>query len=127
MYPETSLDVNPVLILASWETKDLSIAKQGLKEGLRDSISNLKEFPKEVIASINADLERDALPNIFKLINTINETLKKVLRSGKIKNTDQFYIVDDVLSDTSVNIPPEDKKKLSKYLRDFEHQIRIKQ
>lgn len=76
---------NPMNVLNNWEKDDLKIAKLGLKEGLRDSITSLKHFPKETYYAIQNELELNSLPSLIKLIGLTKDTINKVYERKKSK------------------------------------------
>lgn len=113
-------DTDPILILNSWEKMSRSLAKKGLKESLRDSISSLTYYPPNVIAQISADLEQENLPSINQLLAVIRDTVKKVLSTRSIRTLDQYYIIKELIDDTASEIGLEDRRQLSRCLEDFE-------
>ena len=117
-------DSHPINVLNAWETQSKSLAKRGLKAGLLDIISSLNEYPQTNIADINADLEKNSLPNVNKLKGIIKDSIKKVLQTKKIKNIDQYYIIKELLDDTVSDITETERKNLSTYLGDFEMKTR---
>ncbi len=102
------------------ESKSKSIAKRGLKAGLLDIISEIKEHPQTTISDVNADLEKNGLPNVNKLTGILRDSVKKVLHTKKIKNIDQYYVIKELLDDTVSDITETERKDLSTYLSDFE-------
>ena len=48
------------------------------------------------------------------------DTVKKVLRRGKIRSLDEFYAVKEMIDDTTSDLTPSDRKFLSNYMGDFE-------
>jgi hypothetical protein len=113
-------DTDPITILTTMETKNKSIAKRGLKAGLLDIISEIKEHPQTTISDVNADLEKNGLPNVNKLTGIMRDSVKKVLQTKKIKNIDQYYVIKELLNDTVSDITKTERKNLSTYLGDFE-------
>jgi hypothetical protein len=117
---EIPKDVDPLEILNGWEKANKSIAKRGLKEGLRDSIFMLRDFSPEIIITINDELQKHNLPNIQKLQSTISDTYKKVLKRAKIKTLDEYYTLKELVIDLTTDIPDEERKLLDQYLTEFE-------
>lgn len=113
-------DVHPIAVLNRWEIKNLTLAKRGLKEGLRDLLLNARDFPQATIALLNADLKKNNLPNINILTGLVSDSIGRVLKSKKIQNIDQYYIVKELLDDTVSNISETERRDLSKYLGEFE-------
>ena len=113
-------DVNPVNVLNSWEIQSKSLAKRGLKEGLRDSISSFKDFPKEFLQSLDEDLKKNDLPGVRILQSMVSDTVNKVLKRKSIKNLDEYYIVKEVVIDQASEINEQDRILLDQYFFDFE-------
>jgi hypothetical protein len=111
---------NPTTVLDEWEVKSKSLARRGLQTGLNDMLSSLKHCPKTILLEINSDLQKLDLPNLESLLNIIDKTITKVLRTKKIKNLDEYYIIKELLDDTNSEISEMDRSNLSKYFLDFE-------
>lgn len=111
---------NPIDVLNSWEAKSISIAKKGLQAGLNDCLSNLGDYPKNILTTINSELEENKLPNLQTLSGAIQKTMKTVLKTGVIKNDDQYYIIKELLDDTTSAITSEERKRLSDSLSTYE-------
>ena len=117
---QLSPEYNPIAILNSWEVKNSSIAKKGLQAGLNDCLSSLKDYPNEILFAINRELEENKLPNIHTLSGAIQKTIKRVLKTGVIKNLDQFYIIKEILDDTTSAMTSEERRILSNSLGTYE-------
>lgn len=115
-----SSETNPIHILNRWEAEDKSMARRVLQAGLNDLLSSLSHCPKEIRTDINAELERNLLPNLVTLSGSIHQTLKQVMIKGKIKTIDQYYIVKEVVDDSTFDISIEDRIYLSHYLGNYE-------
>lgn len=114
-------DVNPVNILNDWEKQNKSIARRGLKEGLKDSISSFKHYFSEYdLDKLNKDLKEKNLPGVRILKSLINDTVSKVLKRKAIKNLDEYYIIKDVVIDQASDINEKDRILLDQYFFDFE-------
>ena len=115
---------NPIAVLNRWEAKSKSLARRGLQMSLNDCLSSLRHYRKERVAAINSELERNRLPNIDSLSGTIQTTVTQVLKTGKIKNIGQYYIVREFLDDTASEILTDERSRLSDCLRNFEFAAR---
>lgn len=113
-------EFNPLEILKNWELKSRSLANKGLQAGLNDSLTRVREFPKETYDNIDKELAIEQLPSLMELLGTIQKTINKVLKSKKINNLDQYYIIKEILDDTTFDITITDRENLSIYLMNFE-------
>jgi hypothetical protein len=118
--PEILKDANPIDILNSWELKSKTIAKRGLKAGLQDFISQIKEFTPDLRNSIDQDLTANNLPNLNELEDTVNKIVSRVLKRQKIKSPEEFYIVKEEVIKLNSNLSDGDRTVLDKCLGDFE-------
>lgn len=111
---------DPARVLESWELKSKSLAKKGLKAGLTDLLSSLNGCPPTLLADINADLQKENLPPLTQLLGLTQDTIKKILRLKKIKTIHQYYIIKELLDDTTSAITEDERADLSKYMGKFE-------
>lgn len=116
---------NPIFVLNEWETKSKSLARKGLQTGLNDILSNIKLCPKTTLLEINSELQNLNLPNLDTLLNIIDKTISKVLKTKKIKNIDEYYIIKELLNDTNSEISEIERSHLSKYFLDYEAQTSV--
>jgi hypothetical protein len=116
--PEDSLPMN---VLNRMEQKSKSLARKGLKEGLMDSFHMLKEASAEHIFLLNQELIKSGLENINRLRAFIEQIPVKVLKRGKIKNLDEYYVIKEVVADTAgPGISEEEREQLNKIFGEFE-------
>ena len=113
-------DSDPVSILNRWEQKSKSIAKRGLKAGLQDFVSSIKEFPQDLKSSIDNDLAANELPSLRDLQGIVKKTIVRVLNRKKIKSLEEFYIVKEEVIDETSDIADEVRSLLDKLLTEFE-------
>jgi len=113
-------EFSPLNVLQNWEKQNDSLARRGLKEGLRDSLIWLKEFPNELKTELNKDLISNNFPSINILTSKIKNIPKKVLKKGKIKSMDEYYVVKEVLDDIDYEITEIERTELNKIFIEFE-------
>ena len=115
-----AIESSPISILNNWEAQSKSLARRGLQAGLNDSLSSISHYPPGIFKAINTDLVLNKLPDLFTLAGSIQKTISKVLKTKKIQNIDQYYIVKEMLDDTSSPITETDKNILSTCMYNFE-------
>lgn len=113
-------DNDPVSILNRWEQKSKSIAKRGLKAGLQDLISRIKEFPQDLKSSIDNELAANELPSLLDLQGIVKKTIARVLNRKKISNLEEFYIVKEEVIDETSDLVDDVRSLLDKLLTEFE-------
>jgi len=103
------------------EKKSRTLAKRSLKMGLHDYLAGwIKDFSKKDHDSLNEKLLNENLPSLWKLMSIVNDTTTKVLKRGKIRNIDEWYVIKEFLDDTVSEISDEEREILGKYFLDFE-------
>jgi len=117
---DPNVEYSPVNVLSSWEKQNMSMARRGLKEGLRDTMTMILQLPIETRAIINQTLISEGLPGLQKITSEIKDIPNKVLKRGKIKNLDEYYVVKEILDDTDSNISKGDITKLNNLFFEFE-------
>ena len=116
----------PMNVLGSWEMKSPALARKGLQEGLRDSVSSFPHLPKELVQRIDQRLKAAGLTTVVELKCVVQDTLKKVLKRGRIRNLDEFCIVKEVLDDLASPTSSLDRVILEKAMGDFESSAVLK-
>lgn len=111
---------DPFELINKWEVESKSRAQKALKAGLIEIISNFKEYPLTLLQAINSDLEENGLPNINSLKVTHQDMLNKIIKRGYIKNMDEYYIINEIMSDQANPLEESQRQRLEQYLYDFE-------
>ncbi|MCH5715674.1 hypothetical protein [Niabella hibiscisoli] len=115
-------DSDPVAILNKWEQKSKSIAKRGLKAGLQDLVSNIKEFPPNLKRSIDKDLAANNLPSLRDLQGVVEKTIARVLNRRKINSLEEFYIVKEEVIDQTTDMVDDVRVCWVNYLQNLKFQ-----
>lgn len=118
---DPNVDYSPIAVLNSWEQRSKSLAKRGLKEGLRDTLTMLLDMPNDLKMELSKQLMEKGLPNLYQLISTIKDTPQKVLKRGKIKNLDEYYVIKEFLVDMSSELSTDDRNRLDSIFFEFEN------
>ena len=113
-------ETSPITVLSKWEKKSMTLAKKGLKEGLRDLIGDIIELPFEKREEINNQLAARGFLGLNQLFSIIRDTPQKVLKRGKIKNLDEYYIIKEVLADAESKITTTNQQRLWAIFVEFE-------
>ncbi|RZS93583.1 hypothetical protein EV197_2163 [Aquimarina brevivitae] len=113
-------EFSPVNVLRNWEKESESLARKGLREGLRDSLTGLKDLPNDLKTELNNNLTSKKFPSLNILTSQIKNLPKKVLEKKKIKNLDEYYIIKEVLNDLEYGITESQRTELNKIFGEFE-------
>jgi hypothetical protein len=111
---------SPINVLNAWELQSQSLARRGLKEGLNDTLSQMISLPNEYKNDIDSKLKAAGFETLNKLISTVKDVPIKVLKKGKIKNIDEYYIIKEVIADQAYEISSIDRERLNIIFGDFE-------
>ncbi|KGL59075.1 hypothetical protein [Polaribacter sp. Hel1_85] len=111
---------SPINVLESWEKENESIARRGLKEGLRDSLTGLNHFTDESKIELNESLISENLPSLNILTSQIKNVPKRVLKNGKIKNINEYYIIKEILCDLEYEITESERNELNSLYEEYE-------
>ncbi|MES2268863.1 MAG: hypothetical protein V4520_19010 [Bacteroidota bacterium] len=114
-------EVSPIKVLNNWEAENQSIALKGLRAGLHDIISNLGyNASSENLRVIDFELKTANLPGIFEMYSELKSTLQKVLKTHRIKSIEEYYIIMEIVSDTTSNLTKTDTDILNNAITVFE-------
>ena len=111
---------SPINVLKTWEKENESLARRGLREGLRDSLTALNHFTDESKVELNNNLISENLPSLNILLSKIRNVPKRVLKNGKIKNLNEYYIVKEILCDLEYEIDKSERNELNKIIEEYE-------
>ena len=70
-------EFSPIKVLQNWEKESESLARRGLKEGLRDSLTGLKDLPVDLKDELNKNLISKNLPSLNILTSKLEMFLRK--------------------------------------------------
>jgi BMFP domain-containing protein YqiC len=114
-------ELSPIKILNEWEAESRSKAIKGLKAGLPDIIDDLAyNTLQEQLPVLDAELKANQLPGFFEIYSELKDTLQKVLKRQKILSLEEYYIVAEVLSDTTKKLTENDVDILNQAIAAFE-------
>ncbi len=113
-------EAQPGNVLETFEKKSKTLAKRILKEGLRESISWIKEIPLEWRQDLNADLIANNYPDLNSLNSRIRKMIERVIKRKKINNLDEFYTIKEEVIDQTSALNDEERRLLDEYLYNFE-------
>jgi hypothetical protein len=81
----------------------------------------LLDMTNDLKKELNELLIGKGLPGLYSLLSTIRDTPQKVLKAGKIKNLDEYYVVKEFLVDMSSDLLPSERDRLEIIFFDFEN------
>ncbi|MDO6599936.1 hypothetical protein [Tenacibaculum sp. 1_MG-2023] len=123
---DPNAEFSPIKVLLNWEKESDSLARRGLREGLRDSLTGLKDLSSDLKTELNNSLISKSFPSINILTSQIRNVPKKVLEKGKIKNLDEYYIIKEILDDLEYEITKSERTDLNKIFGEFERNFKEK-
>lgn len=92
----------------------------GLKMAVNDDLSHVKYYTETQRAAINRRLAAAKLPSLRTLQIGFKRKHVQILKRGTIRNEEEYYIVREILSDVSFDIPARDRLSLEKLAVKFE-------
>ena len=112
---------HPVEVLNEFEKANKSLAKKSLRIGLLDMFSMIKEgMPENQKQELHQVLLNKNLPGLWELLSIVNDILAKVLKRGKIRNLDEWYVIKEILDTVDSEISDSDRKRLGEISAAFE-------
>lgn len=114
---DAKVDFSPLQTLFKVKKENEPLARQGLEEGLNDTLNGFKDLPWKLKAELDEKLSLNNFPSINTLTEQIVNVPKKVLKKGKIKDFDEYHVVKEYMAG---KIPKEERKKLNRIFQEFE-------
>lgn len=119
--PDIWNNASPIDFLNKLELKSPSLARRSLQSGIADLVFLAERLPRETLEAIDRDLQAKALPPFEMFKREVSDTPGKVLKRGKIKNLDEYYIIKEYECDMSNDLTEHDRKVLADCLFAFEN------
>ncbi|RFZ95009.1 hypothetical protein D0C36_05635 [Mucilaginibacter conchicola] len=112
---------SPIEVINRWEKESRSIALKGLKAGLVDTLTEMQlNLNTENLKTIDVILKGKNLPGFFDISAELKDSVKQVLKRGRIKTESEYYIIAELLSDTTASLKTEERFIFNKAVTDFE-------
>lgn len=111
---------SPLDRFAGLEQENMAQARQILQIGLRDVLQHSADYPPNLRESINARLTKEGFPTLLQLLQPIKDIPAQVLKRGKMRNSEEYYIIKEVLDDVEYPMSESDKEKLDEIFFAFE-------
>src|SRR6185437_5104205 len=113
---DPNLEHSPLNVLNEWEKKGKSLAKTGLKVGLLDMLTMSMDMSIEMKKDLSLQLTSQGFPGLSQLVSTIKGTIRKILKRGKIKNIDEYYVTKDLLNDSKYYMSETDQVQIGQMM-----------
>ena len=78
------------------------------------------DLPDDIKEALDKRLIGEGFTGLKKLLAMVRDVPAKVLKRGKIRNLDEYYIVREVLDDMAYDITATDRAQLNTLFADFE-------
>ncbi len=102
------------------------LRRSGLKQGINDTLHLVEQgyYPPKTIEVINRRLTARNLPKVDELLRQFRGTHLKILKRGRIRDEEEFYLVQNILADLEFDVTEEQRMKLDRLAGEFEQQVR---
>ncbi|PLX96550.1 MAG: hypothetical protein C0622_14680 [Desulfuromonas sp.] len=95
-----------------------------LKMALNDILECAKDMKPEEISFLDKNLSEKGLPTFTQLSNKKYKKLISIISRGRIKNENEFYLVNDFACDVTEGvITAQEREAVNKLIGDFEDQL----
>jgi len=111
-------DANPIRVLGRMEKESRALAAKGLRLGISDAISMLRDERPETIAALSAKLEEAGAPSIEMIRAYLSKKWVAIVKHGSIETDEKFYLVRELVDDPSLT--SKDCEKLALMLENYE-------
>ncbi|MCF3648204.1 hypothetical protein [Synoicihabitans lomoniglobus] len=95
-------------------------AVAGMKQGVNDVLTMARHLPTEARTEIDSALAVKDLPSLRKMEAGLKKKHRTILKRGRIKNEEEFYLVAEILSDLEFDVTDFERTQLEKIALDFD-------
>lgn len=107
-------------MLSKIKGKERAGISSGVKQGVNDLLHMADMMPLEQSESIEAALAARALPSLRKMKAALSRKHIGILKRGLIRNEEEYYIVAEMLSDTSSDLTAAQRRSLGSMTAKYE-------
>jgi hypothetical protein len=93
---------------------------RGLKEGINDTLTKATWWTPEKRASVDGALLSKGLPSVGQMLLILRKRHIAILKRGRIRNDEEFYIVKEVVSCLDFGVGTDERAAFDKMLYQYE-------
>ena len=112
-------DKQPIASLEALEKKSMKMALNGLRQAINDCVEMSLYFDHEEVEKLDSQLRSHGIVTLSELRRRYSKSYAKIVKRGQIKNENEYYLVRNVLHD-STEKSPEERKLLEELISDYE-------
>jgi predicted ATPase len=114
-----SPDKQPIASLEALEKKSMKMAFNGLRQAINDCVEMSLHFDHAEVEKLDSQLRSRGIVTLSELRRRYSKNYAKIMKRGQIKNETEYYLVRNVLYD-STEKAPEERKLLEELISDYE-------
>ena len=109
----------PIASLEALEKKGKNTALKGLRQAINDCVERSFHFDHSEVENLDSELRKRDVITLSELRRRYSKHYAKIIKRGQIKNETEYYLVRNVLFDSTEKTPDE-RKLLEKLISDYE-------
>jgi len=101
------------------EQEFAELALTGMMQAANDAIGDLLECSLPRLREINRDMQAAALPSLSALVDDHTRRLDAILNCGKLRSESEYYLVNEVLTDTTRRLGAAERSRMEHLVGSF--------
>jgi hypothetical protein len=110
----------PIACLEMLEQKSLRKAKDGLRQAINDIIEATRHLDSGEVQRIDSELRQQNLITLSALRRRFSKAYEKVVKRGNIKNENEYYLIQNIINDQTIQLDATERDALARMICDFE-------
>ncbi len=107
-------------VLAAAEGRGSRVPVGALRQAAHDQVSWFRSMPRESIREADAYLRDRGAITITVMMAEVGRMVLKVLKRGRIRDDEEFYVLTELLNDVSSGLVGRDRERAGKLVSDYE-------
>ncbi len=107
-------------VLTAAERRGRRVPLAGLKQAAHDQVSWFRSMSRESVREADAYLRNRGAITITAMTAQVRRIVPNVLKRGRIRDDEEFYILTELLNDVASGLVGRDRKQAEKLVRDYE-------
>jgi hypothetical protein len=114
---------HPVAVLESFEKTSMSKARLGLGLALNDTLEMSWDFAPNQVADIDREFSARGIITLSEMRRRYSRQFRGVLRRGKIRTQEEFYLISGILASFSADASEEERRQLDSMVAAYEKSV----
>lgn len=118
-FPQIPAEDRATAVLARQEQESMALARRGLRMAINDMVEALQDLSPHEVADCDQALQAHGGYTLSGLRQRYSKQYRRIIKRGAIRNDEEFYLAQGVVSDTSLQLPQSERELLDRIIHAY--------